>query len=91
MGHGNAYYGGITSAEVDKNSLWSDSGPTGAYSAGTAGTGKHSHNTKQEILVYFAGGSVVYQYVFRVKTYESYNGSVINNVIAMGYQTYQVP
>ena len=90
MGVGDTYHG-ITNSEVDKNALWGASGPTGTYAAGTAGTGKHSENTKSDISTYFSSGPIVYQYIFHVKTYESYNGNVINTDIAMSYQSYQMP
>lgn len=92
MGPGDTYHGITSGGEQDLDAMWTGTGPTGTYAAGTAGVGKHTENTKADIKKWWASGPIVYQDVSHVKSYDTTTGgSVINTDMTTGYMSYQIP
>lgn len=60
---------------VTKAGVTSGTGPTGTYAGGDIGTGKHSEDTKGDMLQYWraGAGNVFYQYRVKVTYYDQYS------------------
>jgi hypothetical protein len=86
----NTYTSGNVMPGVTKSGIFSGTGPTGTYAAGTIGDGKHTEGTLADIHQYYTAGSgdiINYQYVVTDTTYGT-NGSSHTTTIYLPVYSY---